>query len=225
MDKAVIHKNIPVIKPSDTFDRALKLLREMRLDGLPVVKQRKLLGVLLESDIEYHIQRESGGLDQRVDTFHFETQVTVNQDAHPYEVMKLFDRVPYCFLPVVDNDKNYVGIIFKEDVIDELNDIFRLFEEGTVMEFEVPAAQFRMSEMIKMIEQNDAKVISIACRPSQTSETAQIITTKLEARDPFRLQQTMEKYGYPVLYSSSSSIDYLDDYTHKAQELLRYLEI
>lgn len=225
MDKAVIHKNIPVIKPSDTFDRALKMLREMRLDGLPVVKQRKLLGVLLESDIEFHIQRESGGLDQRVDTFHFESQVTVSQDAHPYEVMKLFDRVPHCFLPVVDSDKNYVGVIFKEDVIDELNEIFRVYEEGTIMEFEVPSAQFRMSEMIKMMEQNDAKVISIACRPSTTSETAQIITTKLEARDPFRLQQTMEKYGYPVLYSSSSSFDYLDDYAHKAQELLRYLEI
>ncbi|NTW48438.1 MAG: CBS domain-containing protein [Chlorobiales bacterium] len=225
MDKAVIHKNIPVIKPSDTFDRALKVLREMRLDGLPVVKQRKLLGVLLESDIEYHIQLENGGLDQRVDTFHFESLVTVNQDEHPYEVMKLFDRVPYSFLPVVDNDKNYLGIIFKEDVFDELNEIFRIFEEGTVMEFEVPATQFRLSEMIKMIEQNDAKVISIASRPSSTTPTAQVVTTKVEARDPFRLQQTMEKFGYPIIYSSSSSVDYLDDYAHKAQELLRYLEI
>jgi acetoin utilization protein AcuB len=224
MDKTVIHKNIPVIKPTDTLERAASLIKEMNHDALPVVKQRKLLGVLLESDIEHHAQDQTWRLDQNVGSIEFDRPITTRWGIHPYEMMKQFHRVPYCFLPVLDSEENYVGVIFKDDVIDELNAIFRVFDEGTVMEFEVPAHLFRMSEMIKMIEQNDARVLSLTSRPSPSSPAAQIITTKTEARDPYRLQQTMEKYGYPVIYSSINSSDTLNDFAFKAKEFMKYLE-
>ncbi|ACF15053.1 putative signal transduction protein with CBS domains [Chloroherpeton thalassium ATCC 35110] len=225
MNQSVIHKNIPVLKPSDTLKQAIALMREMRLEGLPVVNDGKFIGVLLETDVDFNIQEGKSGLEQHVESFVFEKPVVIRVNQHPYEVMKHFDKGPYCFLPVVDNDEKFLGIIFKEDIVDELNEVFRVLEDGTVMEFEVPSEHFRMSEMIRIIEQNDARVLSIASRPSLDSPTGQIITAKLEAQEPFRLQQTLEKIGYPVIYSSANTFEFLDDMTYKAQALLRYLEI
>jgi len=225
MNKSVIHKNIPVLKPNDTLKRAIALMREMRLDGLPVVDKGKFIGVLLETDVDFHIQEGKAGLEQRVDSFVFETPVSIRVNQHAYEVMKHFDKGPYCFLPVIDDDEKFLGIIFKEDIVDELNEVFRVLDDGTVMEFEVPSEHFRMSEMIRIIEQNDARVLSIASRPSIDSPVAQIITTKMEAQEPFRLQQALEKMGYPVTYSSANTFEFLDDMSYKAQALLRYLEI
>jgi acetoin utilization protein AcuB len=225
MNKRVVHKNIPVISLENTIQEALQILRELRVEGLPVVHDNKLLGIILTSDIEYHLQKGKTSPENKVQTLELENPIYARLDIHAYEILKNFDNVPYCFLPVIDSKDNYIGVVYKEDLVDELSDIFRVLEEGTVFEFEVPIEHFRLSEMIKVIEQNDAQVLSMTSRPSKTNASAQIVTCKLQTQEPFRLQNTLEKLGYPVSYSSASTVNFLDDTSFKAQEFMKYLEI
>jgi len=225
MNKRVVHNNIPVISLDDTLQQALKVLKELRVDGLPVVKKEKLLGIILTSDIEFNLNEGKCKPEDKVSTVELDKPVFARLDVHAYEILKNFDNVPYCYLPVIDAKDNYIGVVYKEDLVDELSEIFRVLEDGTVMEFEVPVEHFRLSDMIKVIEQNDAWVLSMTARPSKRSTSAQIVTCKLQTQEPFRLQTTLEKLGYPVVYSSANTVDFLDDMSFKAQEFLKYLEI
>jgi len=47
----------------------------------------------------------------------------------------------------------------------------------------------------------------------------------LQVPDAYRLQRTLERYGYTVTYNSQAGESLLDDSMLKAQEFLRYLEL
>ncbi len=225
MDKRVVHKNIPVISLENTIRESLDILKQLRVDGLPVVEDEKLVGIILTSDIEFHLQEGNCKPEDKVSSIDLEKPYFTRLDIHAYEILKNFDNVPYCYLPVLDSNDRYLGVVYKEDLVDELSDVFRVLEEGSVMEFEVPVEQFRLSEMIKVIEQNDAQVLSMTSRPSKKTPSAQIVTCKLQTQEPFRLQHTLERLGYPVVYSSANTVNFLDDVSFKAQEFMKYLEI
>ncbi len=225
MSRLILHTDIPTLKPTDKLATAALLIQETKLGGLPIVKQDKLVGTLLEPDVEMLTDAGEKNLYRPISSLTLYTPLTIDINDHPYHAIKQFGKIHHHFLPVIDKAMNYHGVVLRDEMMQEFFSDFYFSDDVSLLEVEVPTAQFKMSDMIRLIEQNEAVVLSIASRCSPENEAAQRITMCLQTRDLFRLQRTLERYGYYITYTSSSSNIYEEDLTQKAQAFMRYLEM
>lgn len=223
MSRLILHTDIPTLKLTDKLAIAALLIQESKLGGLPILKQDKLIGTLLESDIELLTDGCEKHLHRPISSFSLYAPLTLDINDHPYHALKQFCKIHHDFLPVVDKSMNYHGVVLRDDVMKEFFNDFYLSDDVSLLEVEVPR-QFKMSEMIRLIEQNETTILSIASHPSDNKD-AQRITMCVQTRNAFQLQRTLERYGYYVTYNSHSSHIYEEDLIHKAQAFMRYLEM
>jgi acetoin utilization protein AcuB len=225
MSRLILHTDIPTLKPTDKLATAALLIQETKLGGLPILKQDKLIGTLLESDVEMLTDAGEKNLHRPISSFTLYAPLTLDLNDHPYHAIKHFGKIEHDFLPVVDKAMNYHGVVLRDDAMQEFFDDFYFSDDTSLLEVEVPLSQFKMSDMIRLIEQNETTVLSIASRRSIEHDNAQRITMCVQTRDGFRLQRTLERYGYFITYNSNPSNDYEEDLTQKAQAFMRYLEM
>jgi len=225
MSRLNLHTDIPTLKLTDKLATAALLIQENKLGGLPILKQDKLVGTLLDSDIELFTDSGEKNLHRSISSFPLHTPLTLNINDHPYHAFKQFGKIHHDFLPVVDKDMNYHGVVLRDEVMQELFNNLYFSDDVSILEVEVPLTQFKMSEMIRLIEQNETTVLSIAARRSLENEDAQRITMCVQTRDTFHLQRTLERYVYYITYNSNPCSLYEADLTQKAQAFMRYLEM
>lgn len=128
-------------------------------------------------------------------------------------------------VPVVDADGRYAGVVMKQKILAFLADRIHAGEGGSTMEIEVPPTGARLSEIIDMIEKNDATILSLTSWPSGIAGEGQIIFFRVASRDFFRLVRNMENYGYIIRYHSAFPDADYDDLREKAIEFIRYIDM
>jgi CBS domain-containing protein len=231
MNQLKIRQDLPVLQSADTLYDAINTIEESGFGALPVLKQEKLVGVVSESDLERYansLNSVKESASQTVGSLVFAPPLALRENSHTLEAAKLFRSLRFDLLPVVGEDSAYLGAVTRSDADHALLELFALNGDGILMEIEIPAAQFRMSELIRLLEQNDAQLLGIAVRTvvkSADEEMSQLATLNLYAPDAYRLQRTLERHGYAVTYNSQNGDSVLDDSSLKAQEFIRYLEV
>jgi acetoin utilization protein AcuB len=136
----------------------------------------------------------------------------------------MFRKNPLLLLPVVGNSSTYLGVALRADAEQQVKELFSLSSDGVLIELETPVP-LRLSELVRLLEQNEAQVLTLAVRRLPNSTDTQFIVLHLQVPDAYRLQRTLERYGYAVTYNSQAGESLLDDSALKAQEFLRYLEL
>ena len=122
--KQIMNCSILSIDPDDTIDRAISLLIEHRISGLPVVdKAGGLVGVISEFDL---LELICDCQDEKQTVSHYMSGdvCSVDVDADWVEVADHFRRTHMRRLPVTQNGK-LVGIITRHDLIKTIQDLRR----------------------------------------------------------------------------------------------------
>ena len=103
-----------VIAPDDTMDKVSDLFREKRISGAPVVNAGTLVGILSIEDLIRCLRAYD--LNSPVSKYMSQTVISVNEFDPVIEALKTFVQSHVGRLPVLDINKNLVGIITKGDV-------------------------------------------------------------------------------------------------------------
>ena len=106
---------IPPLKTSDSVQRALERMSEFKLYHLAIVNQKQFLGLVAEEEL-MEVRDQSATIGSLslsiINPFVFE-------DAHIYDVIRLFNQLQLSIVPVLDLNKNYLAMekfgIKKED--------------------------------------------------------------------------------------------------------------
>lgn len=223
MSQIQYRTDVPTLKSSDKISDALKVVRSSGLGALPVLRQRKLIGLLYDHD-EALIKAAEQNSAQTLGAVEFAEPPSLYHDAHRLEAVKLFRRTSLSLLPVIEHDRTYLGVLFRRDAEQQLLEMFSLHYDGILIELETPTS-LRLSEVIRLLEQNEVRLFSIGIRPVPDSNDRQFLLFHLYTPDAYRLQRTLERYGYIITYNSHAGESILDDAALKAQEFLRYLEL
>lgn len=223
MSQIKYRKDIAALKATDKISDALKTVQASGFGALPVVKHRKLVGMLHEND-EALIKAAELHPSQTLGSVEFAEPLALRHDAHPLELIKAFRRTPLSLLPIVESESAYLGVALRSDAEHQAMELFSLNANGVLIELETPTS-LRLSEMIRLLEQNEAQTLTVALRPAPDSSDTQFIVLHLQVPDAYRLQRTLERYGYTVTYNSQAGESLLNDSALKAQEFLRYLEL
>lgn len=216
--RSAIEESIPYLKVSDTVSFALDLMEEFKLEHLPVLENKKLIGVVSEQQL---MDNEE---DITLDNLKFPLiKIDINEDAHLFDAMKTGYECNSSILPVTDNDGNYIGLISPRSLLIKLSEFNFANEVGGIFIIETDINQYSLSEITRLIESNKAMVLSVATAKTSDPQRLQV-TLKVNTLDLSYILATFERYEYKVInvFHQAEQIDQLKE---RYDALMTYLNV
>ena len=217
--KDLISGSVLPLKASDTGLVAMHWFDEFRVTHLPVVGDSQLLGLISEDDIF-----TEGSFEEPIWNFQLKLQnVSILHTRHIYEAIKLFADSQLTTLPVVDEKGTYLGVITLADIVKNLASTVAVSNPGGILVLELNANDFSMVEISKIIEDNDAKILSFYIT-SPADSTRLELTMKLNRIDIQPIIQSFIRYNYTIKASFFES-DYFENLRERYDLLMTYLNV
>jgi acetoin utilization protein AcuB len=217
--KDLISDAVLPLKSSDTGLIAMHWFDEFRVSHLPVVGDAQLLGLISEDDIY-----AAGSFEEPIWNFQLQLQnVSILQSRHIYEVLKLFADYKLTTLPVVDEKGTYLGVITLADLVEKMATTAAVSNPGGILVLELNANDFSMVEISRIVEDNDAKILSFYVT-SPADSTRLELTLKLNRIDIQPVIQSFLRYNYTIKASFFES-DYFDNLRDRYDLLMTYLNV
>jgi len=208
---------IPPLKTSDTGLKALAWMEEFKVAQLPIVNNKKLLGLITEEDILDLNEAEEPLGNHKLSL----EKSSVLKDQHIFDVFSIMAQNKLSILPVVDSENNYLGCVTLSNLVRVFSETSSLKDIGSVITLELNVNDYSISEIGKIIESDDAKILSLYVTSSPDT-TKMELTIKVNKTDVSRILQTFFRFNYIVTASYQQS-DYEEDIKKRYEAFMRYL--
>ncbi len=215
----IISHNIPPLKTSDPVTLALRMMGEFHVRHLPVISENKLLGLLSEDDILSHhvIEETVGALSFPL------ARPFVKDHQHLFEVMKVVTEFNLTIVPVIDGEENYLGNITREDALNFFASETDVLEPGGIIVIEVNTKDYLLSELARIIEQHNAKILCTFIKTRDDSNKMEL-TVKINQTDLQPIILSLNRYDY-VVKETYTEAEYSEDLKERYDALMNYLNI
>jgi len=218
--KDMISEVVPSLRTSDTGITALNWMDVFKIFHLPIVNDKEFLGLISESDI-YDMNQPSEPIGNHQLSL---LRPYVLENQHVFEIMEVASRLKLSVIPVLDSQKNYMGVITLMDLLHYFSELSAFKNPGGIIVLEMNSNDFSMAQVAQIVEGNDAKILS-AYITSHPDSVKLELTLKLNVLDVTSIKQTFNRYNYSVLGSymlHDEEDDLLED---RFNLLMRYLNI
>lgn len=218
--KDLISDIVPVLHTSDTGSKALNWMEIFRISHLPIVNNEEFLGLISDSDIyDYNMAEEAVGTHS---LSLFRPFILGNQ--HIYEVIELVSRLKLSIVPVLDQNKKYLGVITLHDLVHNFANLAAVANPGGIIVLDLNANDYSLSQVAQIVESNDAKILSLYVS-NQPQSTKMDLTLKVNTSNISSIIQTFERYDYDVRESYMESEQMKDLYEDRMEALWSYLSV
>lgn len=216
---------LPALKPTDSVGKALDWMEEFHTAQLAVVESGQYLGlvneeVLLETDDNTPVDDVQ---PQHSTVFAYDYQ-------HLMEVLQLAQSHHLDLIPVLDEDRQFVGSITLHELLLKFAEQLGTQETGAVLVLALEERDYSMAEISRLVEANETKIVSsyFSNTPlendlSNANHTGRL-TIKLNRRDVNAVVATLERFGYSVQSAfANEPLESAD--RDRLDALFRYLDL
>jgi len=217
--RELISEDIPPLKTSDTGERALAWMDEFRVSHLPIVNNVDFLGLISESDIlDFNSASEpiGGHHLNRIRPYVFDYQ-------HTYDVLKVMSSLKLSVIPVLNEQEQYLGLIHLSTLLHHFAEMASMKESGGLLVLELNIHDYSLSEIARIVESNDAKILSFYISSHIDSNKLEL-TVKINRTDLSPIIQTFNRYNYTIKASFHQS-EYVDDLKDRFDSFMSFLNI
>lgn len=208
------------LKTSDEAVNALAWMDELRVSHMPIVNTETFLGLISESDI-----LSMNALDEPLGSHKLSLhRPYVFASQHFYDVIRVVADQKLTLLPVLDAKENYLGCITLNRIVAEMANISSVQQPGGIIVLEVNDHDYSLSEISRIVESNDAKVLSSYVNTFPDSTRLEI-TIKVNKIDVSPIIQTFNRYNYLILASFSEESKFDELLNDRFESLMNYLNI
>jgi CBS domain-containing protein len=218
--KEFISDVVPSLKTSDSGITALNWMDIFKVTHLPIVNDKEFLGLISETDIyDLNMPEEPLGNHQLslLRPYALEHQ-------HIFEIIELASRLKLSLVPILDQRKNYLGVITITDLLHVFADISALKNPGGIIVLELNHNDYSLAQIAQIVEGNDAKILGTYITSSPISTKIEL-TIKLNVTDVTSINQTFNRYNYTVLGTFMKHDEEEDLLEDRYNLLLKYLNI
>jgi acetoin utilization protein AcuB len=191
---------IITLSPNDTAEKAIQVIEENGFLSLPVVEDRKFLGFLSKQYI-YDEFFKSGETDykkffQKTVSDFISTPLEAVKDSTPVEkAAEIFFKSKIRFLPVVDNNGYFVGILTQKALFDIITKVFGLYDAKIViLASDLAGVIAKISEIIYKHGANITNIVQMDTGLAEFQE----ITIRLECENLDKLVEKLKNSGIKV---------------------------
>ena len=191
----LINNNIPRLQLHDSVSKALQLITDFRVTHLPVVAGDKYLGIISEDDL-VDVETENGTIE-----FLQENLITayIKENEHFLNAVKYSNQFETSIVPVVNEEKELVGVITVTDLLKALGNFAGANEIGGIIVMEMERSQFAISEISRIVESNDATVLHL--NTTVHPETGLLtVSLHLNKKEIASIVSAFERYEYDIIY-------------------------
>ncbi|HSZ72008.1 MAG TPA: CBS domain-containing protein, partial [Cytophagaceae bacterium] len=185
---------IPPLKLTDSGQTALNWMDEFRVTQLPVVDQKKYIGLITEENI-----LEKNDPTLLLSSYQLDFQdARVLPDVHYLDLLKKADQHKISLLPVTDGEGTYLGVVSVSDISSALAQMLNGYGPGGIIVLSMKERDYSLSQISRLVESNDAKILSSFVHNDKDPEFIKL-TLKLNKRDLSRIIATLERHEYRIL--------------------------
>lgn len=217
--KNLMKDGVLPLRTSDTGREGLESMEDYRVMHMPIVNNLALLGLISEFDI-----LSFNDLDEAIGNHTLSVSKAYVYDyQYVYDVMRTMYEYKLTLIPVVDPSENYLGSITLQSLLEHFAQSLSVAEPGGVIVLEMSSQDYSLSEISRIIESNDAKILSVLIHSEPDSMRIEV-SLKINRVDITAILQTLNRYNYNILLSFSES-DNQDDLRKRFDLLMNYLNI
>jgi acetoin utilization protein AcuB len=217
----LINKDLNPLRPTDTQANAVSAMEVQGMYFYPIVDEStgKYLG-------EVSLDSLSRSSQSDVEIVHAGNagQLMLRDSDHILDAARTMLLLNRTYLPVADRSGTYLGTVTKAVLIESIIRLLNLREHGSVIMIEMDARDYMLSDVIRIIEAEGARILSLTIQAPDSIQERFRVSVKLNLDDLARVGSALRRYGY--LISSESHSDWNDlELSDKADEFLRFLDI
>jgi predicted transcriptional regulator len=216
----LISDSLTSVSSTEKGKKALNSMDVYRVSHIPVVNGSKYLG-LVSDKIIYDLNLLEVPIETQLDKLNTSH---VHKDQHIFEVAILMYKLKLSVLPVLDTDHYYLGSITLYDLARRFAKLFSLEEIGGVIVLEMNENSYSLSEISKIVEGNDIKILSSFIDKKPGINVLDVIL-KLDNDELSPLIQAFMRYDYNVkaVYLDQSEIG--DLYKDRFEQFMKFMNI
>jgi hypothetical protein len=215
-----IHPLIPSVKISEPVGLALKKMEALELTTLPVVEGGAFLGFVADE-----ILLEQDHLDIQIAQVELEcASCWVYADQHLYDVLRVAGEHQTKWVAVIERDQQYLGVVPTQDALTAYADNLSIHSQGSVLVISLQMKDFQLSEISRLIEAENTKILSCQLFTDSLDSQAVELTLKLDKADTRHIKATLLRFGYQVKDFAQEEVGQSTD-EERIGNLLRFLDI
>ncbi len=193
LTKELLTKEIPFLKPSDTGETTLALMEEFKVSHLPLVDNGKYLCLVSERDA-YRMESLD---DQLGKAWYFSPAVKTNGNL--LEALERITSNKLSIIPVVGDDNEYLGVITQGKLLEALSLLLGTSKSGAILVIEVAEQDYLVSEIARLVENNNAHIINLSSFPSPSGNIYVAFKVNVDDADP--IARSLERFHYKLVLS------------------------
>ncbi len=217
--KELIRYDCPIAKPEHCVSEVLDMMYDYKISQIPYIDGTDYMALLDEEQIDE--MNSDMALKEQVRNIFFNPFISENQ--HIIKAISLFGHHKLTMLPVLNDEKQYTGVLMSEDLLAALGILFSFNQEGAIIILEVSPYNYSLSQIAQIIESNDAKILHLFVTELVEKNNLEIIICINQAF-VHRILQTFYRYNYTIK-SIFSSDENTDDLQNRYGLLMRILNV
>lgn len=205
------------VDPETPMMDAEHLMKDNKIRGLPVVKGKKLVGIVTDRDIKAASPSAATTLDMhellyllakiKVKEIMTKDPITICDDDTVEEAAVVMLRHKISHLPVLSDKKELVGLITETDIFKVLVSLTGIYRGGVQFGFELEDRSGSIKEVADVIREFGGRMVSILTSYEEAREGYRKVFIRIKDLDRQRLKELKERLekNFRVLYMIDSS--------------------
>lgn len=154
-------KEVVTVSRNDSIENLTSIMNSKKINHLPVVADKKLVGIITRSDIRQALTSiKFDKTKSRVNDFMTREVLTVKEYDTLEDVLLLIYDKKIGALPVTDNDNNLIGIITRHDILKGFIKIIGLNEKGSTILLKIKDTPEELERIIHTLNKTKCKILS-----------------------------------------------------------------
>lgn len=216
--KEFLTNEIPTLNEESAGSFALSLMEDLKLKHLPVLRERKYAFLLSEKDI-FRMENPKESLEN-ISLF----APYVKESTSILDVLRIVNQYQLTLLPVVNDQGEYQGAITLNNLLEKVGELCSTNQDGAVIILELNPQDYVLSQIIHLVEQNNARVLNVFSFMKEEI-SKQVLILKIDLEDASNVIRSLERFNYPVRYYAQKQMLSDETMRNRLDELMYYLEL
>lgn len=184
--------NFPQLSVSDKAGFAIIKMEDYDTIHLPVVEDKKFLGLISKDDLlAVEEEMSIGSLSSKF------VKISSRENQHFFLALKLFSQYDLSLLPITSENEELEAVVTQKAIIKAAADFLSTEIQGGIIILEMDNRNFSSGEINRLVETNDATITQLNSY-IETSTGLLIVTIKINKSEVSDVVATLQRYDYTI---------------------------
>lgn len=204
-------KELITVEESVPMMKAIRIMKDNNIRRLPVVKDRKVIGIITDRDLREASPSKATTLDIhelyyllsdiKVKDLMTRNPITIGPDESVEKAAVLMLNYKITGLPVVDETKNLVGIITDIDIFRVLTNVSGIYQGRVKIALDLPEIPGTTQAVINVIRSFEGRIMSVMTSPDVSEEGHRHVYIRIKDIDEEKLNDLIQELNKHFLVS------------------------